>query len=213
MSEASAVDDTENLTAVDGSRLSAKSLARRQRIVETAIELGTEGGYDAVHMRIVAERADVALATVYRYFESKDHLISAAISEWTAQLESRLARVPARGDNAEERLVDVLRRATRAIERRPLLAEALVRALGSPDPGVGAAAAKVRGQIKSISAPILADLSPEQLEGVVAVLSHVWNSALMIWANGQAPISSVGNELERAARLLLRGAGGPTRRS
>jgi hypothetical protein len=68
---------------------------------------------------------------------------------------------------------------------------------------VAAAAAKVRGQIKSISAPILVDLSPDQLEGVVAVLSHVWNSSLMIWANGQAPISSVGNELERAARLLL----------
>lgn len=208
MSEAVALDDGENpatLTAVDGSPLSAKSLARRQRIVETAIELGTEGGYDAVHMREVAERSGVALATVYRYFESKDHLISAAISEWTAQLEARLARAPARGEDPEEQLVDVLRRASRAIERRPLLAEALVRALSSPDPGVAAAAVKVRGQIKSISAPILAELSPDQLEGVVAVLSHVWNSSLMIWANGQAPISSVGNELERAARLLLGG--------
>ena len=205
MSEAAALDDSVSLTAVDGSPLSAKSLARRQRIVETAIELGTEGGYDAVHMREVAERADVALATVYRYFESKDHLLSAAISEWTAQLQARLARAPARGDNPEDRLVDVLRRASRAIERRPLLAEALVRALSSPDPGVAAAAAKVRGQIKSISAPILSELSPDQLEGVVAVLSHVWNSSLMIYANGQAPISSIGNELERAARLLLGG--------
>ena len=208
VSDAQAVDEAEALTAVDGSPLSAKSLARRQRIVETAIELGTEGGYDAVHMRQVAERADVALATVYRYFESKDHLLSAAISEWTAQLEARLARAPARGDTAEDRLVDVLRRASRAIERRPLLAEALVRALSSPDPGVAAAAAKVRGQIKSISDPILEGLSPDQVEGVVAVLSHVWNSSLMIWANGQAPISSVGNELERAARLLLAGARG-----
>lgn len=203
MGEATALDDSATITAVDGSPLSAKSVARRQRIVETAIELGTEGGYDAVHMREVAERAEVALATVYRYFESKDHLLSAAISEWTAQLQARLARLPARGETPEDRLVDVLRRASRAIERRPLLAEALVRALGSPDPGVAAAATKVRGQIKSISAPILEELSPDQLEGVVAVLSHVWNSSLMIWANGQAPISSIGNELERAARLLL----------
>lgn len=191
-------------TAVDGTPLTPKAAMRRQRIVEAAIELGSQGGYEAVHMRDVAGRADVALATVYRYFESKDHLLSAAISEWTAQLQARLARSPAQGDTPVDRLVDVLRRASRALERRPLLAAALVRALGSPDPGVASAAARVRGQIDEMAAPYLGDVSGEEAEGVVAVLSHVWNSTLMIWANGQGPISIVGDELERAARLLLR---------
>jgi AcrR family transcriptional regulator len=191
-------------TAVDGTPLTPKGAQRRQRIVEAAIELGTEGGYDAVHMRDVAGKADVALATVYRYFESKDHLLSAAISQWTAQLQARLARSPAQGATPVDRLVDVLRRASRALERRPLLAAALVRALGSPDPGVAAAARQVRGQIEEMALPYLDGLSSEDVVGVVGVLSHVWNSSLMIWANGQAPISTVGDELERAARLLLR---------
>lgn len=193
------------VTAVDGSPLGAKAILRRQRIIDAAIQLGTEGGYDAVHMRVVAGRARVALATVYRYFESKDHLLSAAVSEWTARLQARLARSPARGDNPVEQLVDVLRQASRALERRPLLTAAFVRALGSPDPGVAAAAGRVRGQIEEMAAPILADLSPEDLEGVVAVLSHVWYSSLVGFANGQAPIDAVGEELERAARLLLAG--------
>jgi AcrR family transcriptional regulator len=193
------------ITAVDGTPLTPNGLIRRRRVIETAIELATEGGYDDVHMRDVADQADVALATVYRYFESKDHLLSAALSEWIAQLQARLARSPARGDTAVEKLVDVLRRASRALERRPLLTAALVRALGSSDPGVATAAARVRGQIKDIASPILVGLDPQDIEGIVAVLGHVWNSSLMVWAHGQAPMSSIGHELERAARLLLAG--------
>jgi AcrR family transcriptional regulator len=195
--------DTSTTTAVDGTPLTPNGLVRRRRIIETAIEFASAGGYDAVHMREVAEQAGVALATVYRYFESKDHLLSAAVSESTAQLQARLARSPARGDTAVEQLVDVLRRASRALERRPLLTAAMVRALGSSDPGVAVASARVRGQIKDIASPILAGLEPADIEGIVAVLSHVWNSSLMIWAHGQAPIASIGDELELAARLLL----------
>jgi TetR/AcrR family transcriptional regulator, cholesterol catabolism regulator len=198
---------TTDTTAVDGSPLSPKALARRQRIVEAAIDLGTEGGYEAVHMRVVAEQAGVALATVYRYFESKDHLLSAAVSEWAAQLQSRLDRSPARGDTPVDQLVDVLRRASRALERRPMFTAALVRALASPDPGVGAAATRVRSQMRAMTAPILVEMSPKEVDAIVSVLAHVWNSSLMTWANGRAPLSSIGNELENAARLLLRDPG------
>lgn len=192
-------------TAVNGSPLSAKAIQRRQRIIEAAIELGTEGGYEAVHMRVVAERAGVALATVYRYFESKDHLLSAAVSEWTAQLQTSLARRPASGDEPVDRLVDVLRRASRALERRPLFAAALIRALHSTDPGAAVAATDVGRQIRDMTTPILAGLPPGDVEGIVAVIGHVWDSAIMGWANGRAPISSIGDELENAARLLLAG--------
>jgi AcrR family transcriptional regulator len=194
-------------TAVDGSRLTANALVRRQRIVEAAIELGSEGGYEAVHMRVVAERAGVALATVYRYFESKDHLLSTAVSQWTAQLQERLTRAPARGDTPVERLVDVLRRASRAVERRPLFTAALIRALSSPDPAVAAAAADVRNQISAIATPILEHLPPEDVDGMVSVIGHVWNSSITSWANGHTPISAIGDELENAARLLLAGRG------
>ena len=198
---------TDTATAVDGSPLTPKAMVRRQRIVEAAIDLGTEGGYEAVHMRVVAERAGVALATVYRYFESKDHLLSVAVSEWTGQLRTRLTRSPARGSTPEEQLVDVLRRASRALERRPLLTSAIMRALASPDSGVAVAAHDVRQQISAITTPILQHLPGQDVEGIVSVLGHVWNSSIMNWANGRGPISSIGDELENAARLLLAGRG------
>ncbi len=59
---------------------------RRDRVIEAALELASEGGYDAVQMRDVALSAQVALGTIYRYFSSKDHLLAAAQLElWQKQ--------------------------------------------------------------------------------------------------------------------------------
>ena len=73
--------------------------ARRQRVIDAAMGLGLEGGYEAVQMRDVAARADVAMGTVYRYFTSKDHLLAATLVHWVELLDARLAQQPARGDD------------------------------------------------------------------------------------------------------------------
>jgi Tetracyclin repressor-like, C-terminal domain len=131
------------------------------------------------------------------------YLLSAAVSEWAAQFQSRLASDPARGATAVEQLIDVLRRASRAIEGRPLFTAAVIRALSSSTPGVATAAARVRAQVVEVTTPCLVGTSPAEIEGIVSVLWHVWHSTLITWANGGAPISTIGTELETAARLLL----------
>ncbi len=62
---------------------------RRQRIIKAAITLLETGEYDAIQMRDVAERAGVALATIYRYFTSKEHLYAAAIARMGVGLPHR----------------------------------------------------------------------------------------------------------------------------
>ena len=62
---------------------------RRDRIVRAAITLLEHGEYDAIQMRDVAQEAGVALATVYRYFTSKEHLYAAALLEWAANFPAR----------------------------------------------------------------------------------------------------------------------------
>ena len=57
---------------------------RRGTIVRAAITLLEQGEYDAIQMRDVAEEAGVALATIYRYFTSKEHLYAAALLEWAS---------------------------------------------------------------------------------------------------------------------------------
>jgi AcrR family transcriptional regulator len=66
------------------------SRARRDRIVDTAFELIQASGGDDIHIRHVAERADVALATAYRYFGSKDRLFAEAHERWVTDHCERL---------------------------------------------------------------------------------------------------------------------------
>ena len=46
-------------------------------ILETALEMFRERGYEQTTMRAIAERAGVALGNAYYYFHSKEHLIQA----------------------------------------------------------------------------------------------------------------------------------------
>jgi AcrR family transcriptional regulator len=49
----------------------------RTRILNTALDMFRERGYDETTMRAVADRAGVALGNAYYYFRSKEHLIQA----------------------------------------------------------------------------------------------------------------------------------------
>ena len=183
--------------------LTPEQLDRRRRIVDAAFELGADGGYDAVQMRDVAATANVSLATIYRYFSSKDHLLAAAMSEWTARLQTRVAQSPPKGATAADQLVDVLQRACRALERQPKLSAALVRALSATDAGVQESAGEVTRLIQAMGGTILADLDEQVRTDILAVLSHVWYSSLIAWARGRRDFEFVGSELERAVRVLV----------
>jgi AcrR family transcriptional regulator len=183
--------------------LSPEQQDRRRRLIDAAFELGAEGGYEAVQMRDVSVTANVALATIYRYFSSKDDLLAAAMTEWTARLRGRVAQSPPRGKTAADQMVDVLHRACRAMERQPKLSEALVRALSSADAGVRESGAEVQRQIASMGDGILSELTPEVRADILSALGHVWYSTLVSWANGRRDFASVMSELERASRVLI----------
>ena len=81
---------------------------RRKRILDATLALASKGGYDAVQMRTVAERADVALGTLYRYFPSKIHLLVSALARELERVQDRTERVPIPGDTPFERLMFIL---------------------------------------------------------------------------------------------------------
>lgn len=55
----------------------SKGELTRQRIVDVALELFAEQGYDATTMRGIAARAGVSTGNAYQYFAGKDHLVLA----------------------------------------------------------------------------------------------------------------------------------------
>src|SRR5947209_19863640 len=105
------------MTVVDPGTLPRGQQERRQRIVAAATTLLEHGEYDAVQMRDVAEAAGVALATIYRYFTSKEHLYAAVLFEWAADYPARGRSAAGAGAGAEARLRALMRRAVRSFER------------------------------------------------------------------------------------------------
>ena len=178
--------------------------ARRERVLHAALKLGAEGGYDAVQMRDVATTAEVALGTIYRYFASKDHLLAATLVMWVDDLERRVTARPPKGDSTADRVVDVLRRATKAMEREPKLSAAVVTAISSPDPGAARCQEDVSAAMVRIMGVALGDeFDPVERSQITRTLGHVWFSSLIGWVNGWSGIRQVGDEVEVASHLVL----------
>ena len=184
------------------SALTRNQEARRRRVIQAAMELAREGGYDAVQMRDVASRAEVAMGTIYRYFSSKDHLLAAAQVEWAEDLRRRV-QVGVRKGTTADRVVAVLRRAHRGMERAPRLAAAFVAAMSSADDAAAQCQREVNAAVNDAMNWAIGDDEVGDRDGIVLTLGYVWLGALVSWLNGRNSLADVGDELERAARLLL----------
>jgi TetR/AcrR family transcriptional regulator, repressor of fatR-cypB operon len=58
-----------------------KTVTKREEILQAALELIAEHGFHGAPMAMIAERAGVGAGTIYRYFETKDALISQLFDE------------------------------------------------------------------------------------------------------------------------------------
>ena len=183
--------------------LTRSQQARLQRVIDAAMELGLEGGYDAVQMRDVASRAHVAMGTVYRYFTSKDHLLAAALVHWVEQLDARLAQAPARGDSPADRVTDVLDRGLRAMGRQPRLVEAVFSSLISSDPSTIECQNQISALMDGIILRAMDVPQPDEFADRSRVLGHVWYSTIVSWVSGRMDLPKVHSEMAVAVRLLL----------
>jgi AcrR family transcriptional regulator len=184
---------------------SAAQRERRKRILDATLALASKGGYDAVQMRSVAERADVALGTLYRYFPSKIHLLVAALTEEFERMQEKLDRKPIPGETATERMTHVLSGVTRTMQRDPMLTEAMTRAFMFADPSAAAEVNMVANQMVRMFTRAMHDGEPSADDIAIArVIGDVWLSNLVAWVTRRATTDDVSGRLELAARLLLR---------
>src|SRR5256885_7340004 len=154
---------------------------RRQRILAAAVALAVEGGYDAVQMREVALRADVALGTLYRYFSSKEHLLVSALAGEVAGIRERLAERPPRGADDAERVMDVIRRSMRSLQRQPNVIAAMLKSLISTGPGVGESVRPIGAEMTGIVVNAMRNDNPASADhdrDVAHVIQQVWLASL-----------------------------------
>lgn len=178
---------------------------RRKRILDATLALASKGGYEAVQMRTVAERADVALGTLYRYFPSKIHLLVSGLAREFERAQERLDRAPIPGETPYDRMLYVLGRVTRSMQRDPLLIEAMTRAFMFADPSAATEVNTVAKLMEDMLTKAMHDGEPTADERAIArVIGDVWLSNLVAWVTRRASANDVAAHLELAARLLLR---------
>ncbi|MQY24534.1 cholesterol catabolism transcriptional regulator KstR [Nocardia aurantia] len=175
---------------------------RRKRILDATLALASKGGYDAVQMRAVAERADVAVGTLYRYFPSKVHLLVSALAREFEQFDSK--RKPLPGQSARERMHTLLTQVTRAMQRDPLLTEAMTRAFMFADASAAAEVDRVGRVMDRFFARAMNEGEPTDRDLAIArVISDVWLSNLVAWLTRRASATDVTERLELTIDLLL----------
>jgi AcrR family transcriptional regulator len=181
----------------------AETAARKRRLLDAATALAAEGGYEAVQMRDVAARAAVALGTLYRHYTSKDQLLLAALAQQAATLRERLDQRPPRGSTAAERVADVLRRASRALERQPRVIQATLTAMSATDDAAAPVKLEINDTLRAIIGDAIDGEPLEDLDDIMYVLGAVWFAELTFWSVGLRRDQSMGDNLARAAQLLL----------
>ncbi|MGH3165561.1 MAG: TetR/AcrR family transcriptional regulator [Trebonia sp.] len=72
------------------SRVERRRDRRKAEIVRTATEILSASGYQGMSLEDVAEKTDIAKATLYHYFSSKDDLVAAALEVLTQEVLRRL---------------------------------------------------------------------------------------------------------------------------
>ncbi|MFD0855689.1 TetR/AcrR family transcriptional regulator, partial [Actinomadura adrarensis] len=142
---------------------------RRNRIIEAALAALDEQDYEEIRINEVAQRAKVALGTLYRYFSSKEHLYAVALDQWLANIS---VDKPFPGQHPDERIRARVHAVIRAFEQRPQYFKLNVQLYGSKSPEVQ----PIRTSIASRAQRVLT----RDFEGLGPDTSR--DAATMLWA-------------------------------
>ena len=183
--------------------LSATKAATRRRLLDAARDLAADGGYDAVTMRAVAQRAGVSAPTAYQYFSSRDHVLVDVLIDLASGTTAVITARPSRRREPVERTVATLRRVVQRMEDEPQLFVALVRAYVSGVPEVRHASAAMQSSMRMWIDSALGTTEVPRRDAVIAILEAVLLTGLVTLVLGNRSPADIGDDLERAARLLL----------
>lgn len=184
------------------SPVSKGQVARRDRILDAAAELGATADFDRVQMHEVAKDAGVAIGTVYRYFPSKTHLFTAVFEAQLGKFVEQLW--PVGGQDVVTDIGEVLVALSRELLRRPLLCSAMVQSTaasyttdpsGYPDNDSALSHAILRTLGKS---------SPsEEDRSTIRLLVFSWWGVLISSLSRKTTVEQAEADMRLAARLLL----------
>ena len=162
------------------------------------------GGEDALQMKELSQRAGVSLATLYRYFPAKDHvLLAILLSRYSAALARVTALVP-QGATPRERVTSHLLREFRAEQREPRLTAALVRVISETSRSYSEILERTEQLHLQILEHVAGAARPitDQQRQLLPIVLAVFGAATRRWLAGVSSQAQARFEIRAGCRLL-----------
>jgi AcrR family transcriptional regulator len=182
---------------------------RTAAIVEAALALAIEGGFENVRQREVAARAGVTLRTLYRKFPNKQELLAAGLSRSLDELQRRLTERPIRERKQTARLTRLFAEMTAVFCDQPNLGRAVIRALVSGSTFSAQPALEYYSRVIALVLQAMRGTSAEGEASVVEteraiLLLQVWFAGLVSWLAGAFDAAGIRASVEMAIRHVVR---------
>ena len=177
---------------------------RYERVLQAATAMLAIGGEDMLQMKELAQRAEVSLATLYRYFPAKDHVLLALAYNRYENALRRVAGEAPNGATVQERVTNHLLREFAAEQRDQKLTAALTRVLTDMRPDYR----EIVRQVVDLHMTVLRQvavgdrpLSREQRWRLLITL-EVFGAATRRWLAGLSSAAEARFEIRMGCHLL-----------
>jgi AcrR family transcriptional regulator len=193
-----------------GRALTPKARLTRGRILEAALEMFADRGYEATTMRDVAREAGASVGLAYRYFTSKEEFALALYMRLSEESEEWAKDGLAGGTVAERFERAMLAKLDQVSPHRDPLAALLTRALdpSSPISALGEGTATVREKMGGVFLELVrgaSDAPPEKQARELGNLLYALHLAILLyWFHDRTPEARATRELVGSVRETLR---------
>jgi len=184
--------------------LTATQRNRRAGIVGTTIELLSDREHGQIHMRDIADRSGVALATLYRYFASKELLFAHAVVAWGQAFVSSAKRRAGNAASDKERMQQTFRRTIKAYERWPNFYRLIAALEITEDADARQVFQTFSAQYQESLRTVLEHTDPDDAAVVAQVLLATLGTALRKWSVGEWDTDQVYRHMDQAVDLMFR---------
>lgn len=100
---------SEKMKKKQSTRREREKLRQRQDMIAAALELFSEKGYHNVSMHEIAEKAEFAIGTLYKFFSNKEDLYKALVTEQAEKFHEKMDEAIATSGDEVEKLRNYVR--------------------------------------------------------------------------------------------------------
>jgi AcrR family transcriptional regulator len=182
--------------------MTPRQLDRRRRVLDAVHDLLAERPLHEIQVKDIADRAQVSLAAMYRYFASKEHLLAEALVDW-AEDRGRAYERRSPSGSPSDRFAEVVRRGLRAYRKSPQYAELFLEVSASRDPHAVACMGRLSSLVGGGMRAALEGVDPETADAVRTSIGHAWVGGLFECVHGRETFAELESSLVTTCRLLV----------